>query len=946
MPQPSRDRLLQGYQERREEYEKGNELREHLRRRSQKERSAEHSARERRRAEQKYRARASLQLAPEAIDARERCGPKSDGARRVGEHRVAPNPQKRREGDERAAARDRVDESRRERRRGDDDLLPKVHAPRLTHGARAAEQLNADDIESCKLSALSTRSTNNRDRAHARLETRARVLLLTLALAFALGTAAHAQDGDAQTRGAVVQSRGVSGVVVDQSGAPVVGATVTLRESGSPSEELRTTDARGEFEFGREPSRVFTLAVEARGFEKSEQSLSAGEGGISPLRVVLAPAALDERVTVTATRAETRLGETAASVVVLGEEELESTAALAPDDVLRQVPGFQLFRRTSSRAANPTAQGVSLRGVGASGASRAVVLYDGVPLNDPFGGWVYWGRVPRESLSRVEVLRGGASSLYGSAALGGVVEFFPRATARDELRLETSYGTQNTPDAALYAGARRGRWAFALSAQDFNTDGYVLVGRRERGRVDTPAASRDASGELYVARNFSDGLRLFARASYYGESRRNGTPLQFNRTHIRQFVLGGDRTSARAGDFALRAYASTEVFDQSFTAVAANRASESLTRLQRVPAQSAGLSLQWSRALGARNSVVAGFEAEEVRGASDEIVYASGRASSLVGAGGRQRSESLFARDIVRLTPRLIVTPSARLDRWRNFDARQTTRALTRTGTSSVVQFTDRDETAFSPQLSALFKVNDKVSLTATFARAFRAPTLNELYRSFRVGNVVTLANEKLRAERLTSGEAGVIYSPRRRLAVRADAFWMDVTRAAANVTLSVMPTLITRQRQNLGRTRTRGFEAEGELSARGHWTVSGGYLFADARVARFPADTTLEGLRVPQVARQQFTFQARYNDPAHINFGVQARATGSQFDDDQNLLRLGGYFTLDAFASRRIAHGVEVFVAAENLLDRRYAVGRTPVLTVGPPLFVRAGFRVRLGAR
>ena len=698
----------------------------------------------------------------------------------------------------------------------------------------------------------------------------ARASLLMLALACALVPSARAQDGDARTRGAVARSRGLSGVVVDQSGAPVVGATVTLRESGSSSEERRTTDARGEFEFDREPSRVFTLAVEARGFEKSEQSLSAGEGSVSPLRVVLAPASLAERVTVTATRAETRLGETAASVVVLGEEELESTAALASDDALRQVPGFQLFRRTSSRAANPTAQGVSLRGVGASGASRAVVLYDGVPLNDPFGGWVYWGRVPRESLARVEVLRGGASSLYGSAALG----------------------------------------------------------------------------ELYVARNFSVGLRLFARASHYGESRRNGTPLQFNRTHIRQIVLGGDLSGARTGDFTLRTYASTEVFDQSFTAVAADRASEALTRLQRVPAQSAGLSLQWSRALGPRNSLVAGFEASEVRGASDEIVYASGRASSLVGAGGRQRGESLFARDIIRLTTRLIVTPSARLDRWRDFDARQTTRALTRAGTSSVIQFADRDETAFSPQLSALFKLNNAVSLTATFARAFRAPTLNELYRSFRVGNVVTLANEKLRAERLTSGEAGVIISPRRRLAVRADAFWMDVTRAAANVTLSVTPTLITRQRENLGRTRTRGFEAEGEVRAGGHWTISGGYLFADARVARFPADTTLEGLRVPQVARQQFTFQARYNDPARLRLGVQARAVGPQFDDDQNLLRLGGYFTLDAFASRRIARGVEAFLAAENLTGRRYAVGRTPVLTVGPPLFVRAGFRVRLGAR
>jgi outer membrane receptor protein involved in Fe transport len=763
--------------------------------------------------------------------------------------------------------------------------------------------------------------------------------LWSLALACALSASTVAQVEGAR-------HNGLSGVVSDQNGAPVNGAVVTLRESGATSVARRTTDATGQFEFERVPSRGFALTVEARGFEPFEGRWRAGESGASPPRVVLAPTALAERVTVTASRTETRLGETAASVVVLTEKELESTAGLAADDALRQVPGFQLFRRTGSRTANPTSQGVSLRGVGASGASRAVVLYDGVPLNDPFGGWVYWGRVPRESLSRVEVLRGGASSLYGSGALGGVVQFVPRRPDEPELRFETSYGGQRTPDASLYAGTLRGRWGVSLSAQTFDTGGYVLVNKRERGRVDTPAASRNASGEIYVGHEFSDGLALFARGSYYGESRRNGTPLQFNRTHIRQLTSGGEFDAGRAGIFTLRAYASTEVFDQSFTAIAADRNSETLTRLQRVPAQAGGLSLQWSRSLGPAHSFVAGVETREVRGASDEIVYVAGRPSSLVGAGGRERDASLFARDIIRVTPRLIVTPGARLDGWREFDARQTTRPLTGAGATSVKGFADRSETAFSPQLSALYKLNETVSLTSTFARAFRAPTLNELYRSFRVGNVLTLANENLRAERLTSGEAGFILSTfRRRLAVRGNVFLMDVTRPVANVTLDTAPGLITRQRQNLGRTRSRGVEAEAEARLGGRWTVSGGYLLADARVVRFPADPSLEGRLVPQVARQQLTFQACYSDPARLTFGVQARATGAQFDDDQNLLRLGGYFTLDALLARRLARGVEAFVAAENLLDRRYAVGRTPVLTVGPPLFVRAGFRVRLGA-
>src|SRR5438270_6977036 len=134
-----------------------------------------------------------------------------------------------------------------------------------------------------------------------------------------------------------------------------------------------------------------------------------------------------DSITVTATRTKTRLADTPASVVVLDRSAIASAPTL--DDALRQVAGFTLFRRTGSRTANPTSQGVSLRGVGASGASRALVLDDGIPLNDAFGGWVYWGRVPATSLDRVEVLRGGASDRYGSGAVGGVVQFVRRRDA-------------------------------------------------------------------------------------------------------------------------------------------------------------------------------------------------------------------------------------------------------------------------------------------------------------------------------------------------------------------------------------------------------------------------------------------------------------------------------------------------------------------------------------
>src|SRR5919106_2462452 len=160
---------------------------------------------------------------------------------------------------------------------------------------------------------------------------------------------------------------------------------------------------------------------------------------------------LSDEITVTATRTEQRLGETAASVVVVSAQELAASAAPTLDDALRQVPGFSLFRRSGSRFANPTTQGVSLRGLGASGASRALVLADGMPLNDPFGGWIAWGRVPRAAVERVEVMRGAGSDLYGSSALGGVVQLLRRQAHGPKVVADGSWGELGSADGSLFA---------------------------------------------------------------------------------------------------------------------------------------------------------------------------------------------------------------------------------------------------------------------------------------------------------------------------------------------------------------------------------------------------------------------------------------------------------------------------------------------------------------
>jgi outer membrane receptor protein involved in Fe transport len=737
----------------------------------------------------------------------------------------------------------------------------------------------------------------------------------------------------------------VNGTVTDQRDSPVAGAEVVLTV-GTVSVR-QTTGEDGHFTLDGVPAGNGILTARASGFAPFQRTWSAQQADATNLRLTLAPATVAEEITVTAERAATRVSDTAASVIVLSSEDIATTAALTLDDALRQVPGFTLFRRSGSRTANPTSQGVSLRGVGASGASRAIVLSDGIPINDPFGGWVYWSRVPREAVSRIEVVQGGASSLYGTDALGGVINFIPRDVRDSVFSLETSYGNEQTPDVSMFAAGRLFQWSGQIAAEAFHTDGYIPVAERERGPVDTRAASQHSTLTVGLDRLIGERGRVFARGSLFGESRENGTRLTPNRTHIRQLALGADWDSERVGAIVARLFVSTQVYDQNFSAIAVNRQSESLTRSQRVPAQQIGFMSQWSHVIGSRQTLVAGLDAREVRGASDELVFVAGRVTSAVGAGGRERTIGVFGEDIIRITPRFLLTVGARADRWRNYDASSTARPLATPGPVSVTKFTDRTETAFSPRLSLLYKASERVSLFASGYRAFRAPTLNELYRSFRVGNVLTLANQNLRAERLTGGEAGAnVTAFARRLAVRGTFFWSELTRPVANVTLSVTPALITRQRQNLGRTRSRGVEFETDAHLTRTVTLSGGYQFADATVLRFPANTSLEGLLIPQTPRHQLTFQARYDNPSLITVSLQGRAAGAQFDDDQNQLKLGRYATLDLFASRRLGRNVELFAAFENLTNERYDIGRTPVRTIGPPLLARAGLRLHFGAR
>ena len=717
----------------------------------------------------------------------------------------------------------------------------------------------------------------------------------------------------------------LTGTVVDGSGAPVPGASVSVVVNGQ--ERRATTGDAGTFEVADLPEGDAEVRASAPGF--AETVLTVEDG--SAARVVLQPAPLVDAVTVTASRGGERLA-TAAGTTVVTSAELLNAAAGALDDALRNTPGFSLFRRSSSRVSNPTTQGVTLRGVSGSGASRTMVLADGLPLNDAFGSWVYWNKVPLAAIERVEVVRGATGDLYGADALGGVVQVLTFAPGRTRLRATVDGGSHDTARLSAFGGVQRAGWYGEGSGEWLRTDGVVTIAPETAGIVDVPADSDYATG--FLGGGYNPGLwHLSGRVSLYSETRGNGTPLQVNDTEWTQ-VSGEAGGAAGGGAWLVRAAGGTQEYFQTFTAVAANRATERLTTEQTTPSSFANVSGQWTGSWS-HYSVLVGLEGKHTTSEIEEFRYSiTNVRSGPFFAGGSESAGAAFGRVSVMPVDSLTVVAGVRVDAWES--------------QPDVASLPAHASVFVSPRVSAQYRVTGadtaarSIALHSSVYRAARTPTLNELHRGFRVGNVVTNPNPTLDPEQLTGVDGGVLVSGNR-LSWRVTGFWNRLSDAITNVTLTTTPALITRERQNTDTVRAAGLEIEADVRPHRYWAIGGVVGFTRSNFTDAPAQPALEGNRVPQVPSFQAGAMLTYTNPHLFTAAAQMRVFGDQFDDDLNEFQLDGFGVLDLSASREIVRGLQAFVAVENVFDAEYDVGRTPVRTIGWPRTTRVGARLFL---
>lgn len=657
-----------------------------------------------------------------------------------------------------------------------------------------------------------------------------------------------------------------------------------------------------------------------------------------------------EPVVVTATRTGLTTEESPASATVLDREDVQTSANIAVDDILRTIPGFSLYRRSSSLITPPDrdteAQGVTLRNIGPAGASRALVMVDGVPIIGAYDGQVFWGKISKENIDRIEVVRGGGASLWGNYAMAGVINILTPKPTDKGATINATYGSDGLTDDDFSVSARRDKLMVGLEGNFFNLDGFPIVSSDQpRGPIDIDATSHHSLFNGRVGYQISDAAEVWLHGQYFDETLDYGTALSTSDTKAGLEDLTATLRTDDGSQWQAVLFSNQQSFHIRFAqADDDTRTKEHVTRQQSVPYTDVGSSLVWSRRMLDPLVLSSGLDLHWIDGQSrDQVFDSTGTQTDRLRSDGKQFFAGIFLEGIYTPTPQWEFALSGREDLWTNYDGTVTDSA----GTSSA-SFPGRSRGTFNPRLGVLYRTTEWLHLRAAAYRAFRAPTLAELYRHSAVEDQQFVPNPNLSPERLNGAEAGIDLPLLDNFDLRTTGFWAEIQDPILNVDIeNDAQGNPQRQRVNERVARTFGAEVEALYEIIPELELSGSYLFNDSTlVSTRPQEGDLAGFQLAQIPPHTATMRAEYRNPRLVTVRLEGRFTDESFEDQEHGDHLPSVFLLNLTVARSVQPlwNAEVFFAGENLTDREYIVDHGGgVKQIGSPLLVHGGVRFRL---
>ncbi len=634
--------------------------------------------------------------------------------------------------------------------------------------------------------------------------------------------------------------------------------------------------------------------------------------------------------------------------VVIDRDRLNATASGRIEDALSSVAGFQQFRRSDSRSSNPSAQGVTLRALGGNATSRTLVLLDGVPMADPFFGYIPFSAFPPGTLASARVTRGGGAGAFGAGAVAGTIDL--ASAGPDDLGLAGGSALVDDRGDTELSGRiapRLGEGFLVASGQWDRGQGFWTTPESQRGAKSVRARYNSWSAGVRAVAPLSGAIELQARVAAFDDRR----TLRFAGANSRSQGQDASLRLIGRGAWQFEALGYVQARDFSNVVISATSLRKTLDQYA-TPTTGVGGKLELRPPVGGGHVLRLGADLRVANGYEAEVAYSAqtGAATARRRTGGRNSDLGLYAEDDWAIGP-LVLTGGIRADHWSiagGFFTETTPAGIVTTATT----FAQRSGWDTSLRGGAVLHAARTLDLRGSAYSGMRQPTLNELYRSFTVtalapgGGVAltrTVANPTLGNEELEGYEAGVDFTPIPAVALSATWFDNRVRHAIANVTTSISGNTTTRMRRNVDAVHARGVELEARLNL-GQVSLDASWAFTRARVEASGAAAALNGLRPAQTPREAGSATLAWAPRPGWRLAGTVRHTGAQFEDDLQTDILPAATTLDAYLEVPVFRGFALVLRGENLADESVITrNQGGSLDLGAPRTVWAGVKARL---
>jgi outer membrane receptor protein involved in Fe transport len=635
-------------------------------------------------------------------------------------------------------------------------------------------------------------------------------------------------------------------------------------------------------------------------------------------------------VVVSATRSEEPLAALPVSASVIQGEDIVESSSRAVDDALRATAGVQL-PLSDSAAILPLQPSIAVRGMGVGDtATRALVLLDGLPINGAFFGNVLWNRAPRHTIERVEVVRGASSSLFGSYAIGGVVNIVTRPSGPKEGVAEVQYGEQNTLEGNLWYGqAVNEAVALGFNANYYDTDGYDPFPSDQLQPVNEKVASTLYNLQGRADFKFSTGATGFLRLGYNNQDWQGQYRLQEGDFQIPDIAGGVSLDLGERQTLGIKAFYAHEDFQNKNVSVPDPNTSF-VSNAHETTSDDLGMSIVWSKGLaGLVSGVTAGIDYRHIEGQDDQDIFnAPGLLAGTVLGGGTQDAYGVFGEASLTPTPNTEILLNLRFDHFTDTDGRIVTNGVRQT-------FDDRTFDVVSGRLAGRYQLGEPVAVRASYYTGFRAPTLAERYRSFETPTFRGLSNPDLTEERVNGGDVGLELQ-HGRLAGQINGFYSELEDFVGSAEVGFVGGKFTVQNANVAAIVSQGVELIGTMALTQTWSLLLNYTYTDSEVTEGPFTGNMnEGTPLNMLG-----LTVSYRVPSRMSFDLRGRWLSDSYQDISNTALQEEHFVVDLFASYQVKRSLELYLSATNLFDEQYVADGFGQ-TLGAPRQVSAGLRV-----